>query len=67
MNHAFVEHLSLNNFRSHQETDMSFSSGLNTLVGPNNAGKSSILEALNLILGDVYLARYIPPTSIFFK
>jgi predicted ATPase len=42
----WIESLSLNNIRSFADATLSFSSGINVLVGPNNAGKSTILLPL---------------------
>ncbi len=43
----------IENFRSIKNLDLEFpESGILTLVGPNNAGKSNILRAINNILGD---------------
>lgn len=66
MDNAFVERLSLTNFRSYLKTDIDFSPGLNTIVGPNNSGKSSILDAMNLLLGDVWLGRHVPASTDFY-
>jgi predicted ATPase len=43
-----VDSLELRNFRAFQSVKLKFSK-LNIFVGPNNAGKSSIVSALNLI------------------
>lgn len=43
------EKLILNNFQSHKETEINFSSGVNTIIGTSDHGKSSIFRALNLI------------------
>jgi putative ATP-dependent endonuclease of OLD family len=43
----------IENFRSIKDLELEFpKSGILTLVGPNNAGKSNILRAINNILGD---------------
>ncbi|MDY6761430.1 MAG: SMC family ATPase [Candidatus Nanohaloarchaea archaeon] len=36
----------LENWKSHHETELSFSSGVNVLIGEMGAGKSSVLEAI---------------------
>ncbi len=38
--------LYLNNFRSHRETELDFSKGINYIVGGNGQGKTSILESI---------------------
>jgi len=62
---GYVKRLKLVNWRSFSECVMDLSPGLNTLVGPNDAGKSTILEAINLAIGDVYHSSYVPPTTDF--
>ncbi|GEM_PF-1647821 len=42
----YVKRIRLENFRSHVETSIEFSRGLNLILGANGAGKSSILQAL---------------------
>jgi putative ATP-dependent endonuclease of OLD family len=39
-------------YRSIKELDLSFKPGKNVVVGRNNAGKSNIVKAINLVLGD---------------
>lgn len=48
-----IRTLSVRNFRSIRRADITFES-INALIGRNNAGKSNIMKALNLIVGDVY-------------
>jgi exonuclease SbcC len=38
--------LRLQNFRQHVNTELSFSSGLTGIIGPNGSGKTTILEAI---------------------
>lgn len=38
--------LRLQNFRQHVSTELSFSSGLTGIIGPNGSGKTTILEAI---------------------
>ncbi len=45
-----VEQLTLQHFRGYDNTTFDFKSGMNLLVGVNGAGKSSVLEALRLLL-----------------
>lgn len=40
----------LKNFRRFNDSTIEFTSGLNMLVGDNEAGKSTLLEAINLVL-----------------
>lgn len=45
-----LENLCLNNFRSHEKTEINLRSGLNVFLGEVGAGKTSILEALSFAL-----------------
>ena len=48
-----ISQIHIENFRSIKNLDLEFpESGILTLVGPNNAGKSNILRAINNILGE---------------
>jgi len=40
----------LKNIKSHRDTRLSFSAGINVLTGPNGAGKSTIFEAIGYAL-----------------
>lgn len=42
----------IENYRSIKQIDITFSPGKNVLVGRNNAGKSNIIKAINLVLGE---------------
>jgi len=48
-----IRKLTIENFRSIQSEEITLGS-LNALIGPNNAGKSNIMKALSLILGEIY-------------
>ena len=41
-----IKELSIVNFQSHQEAEITFSPGLNVILGDSDAGKSSIIKAL---------------------
>ncbi len=41
-----IRRISLENFGSHQKTDITFSDGINAIIGNNGAGKTTILEAI---------------------
>ena len=45
-----IERVVIRNFKGLRATDLSFSKGLNILVGDNETGKSTVLEAINLAL-----------------
>ncbi|MCR9066494.1 MAG: ATP-dependent endonuclease [Cytophagales bacterium] len=44
--------LIISNYRSIKELSVSFEKGKNIIVGKNNAGKSNIIKAIDLILGE---------------
>lgn len=45
-----IQRVVICNFKGLRETDLTFSKGLNILVGDNETGKSTVLEAINLAL-----------------
>lgn len=47
-----LSRLFIRNFRSIREIDLRFEPGKNVIVGRNNAGKSNIVRALDLVLGE---------------
>lgn len=55
-----IEKLILQNYKSFKErTVIEFNEGLNILVGDNEAGKSTILEAIHLCLSGILDGRYL--------
>ena len=48
----YVGQLLVKGYRSLKDISLSFHPGLNVLVGKNNAGKSNIIRALDIILGE---------------
>ena len=55
-----IEKLVLQNYKSFKErTVITFNEGLNILVGDNEAGKSTILEAIHLCLSGILDGRYL--------
>jgi predicted ATP-dependent endonuclease of OLD family len=54
-----IREIRIKNFRSIKEEIIEFpESGILALVGPNNAGKSNILKAINNLLGDSWIVRF---------
>lgn len=45
-----IDRVVIRNFKGLKETNLNFSQGLNILVGDNETGKSTVLEAINLAL-----------------
>lgn len=58
-----VVQLNIANFRSIKSADLQFD-GHTLLVGPNNVGKSTVCEALDLVLGPDRISRF-PPVEEF--
>lgn len=48
-----IKKLVIENFRSIKDVEINLGP-MNAFIGPNNAGKSNIMRALNLVLGEVY-------------
>jgi len=48
-----IKKIRIQNFRSIKNLEIQLG-GINAFIGPNNAGKSNIMKALNLILGETY-------------
>jgi len=63
----YIKELKIKNFKSIEDETIEFNKGLNILVGPNNAGKTNIVEAIDFLLGDVYLPNWEPSTDHFFN
>jgi putative ATP-dependent endonuclease of the OLD family len=51
-NKMFLSKLYIENYRSIQKLDLKFTKGKNVIVGKNNAGKSNIIRAIDLVLGE---------------
>ncbi|WP_171038188.1 ATP-binding protein [Aquibacillus sediminis] len=45
--------LQLKNFRGYEELEVDFNENLNVIIGKNDVGKSTILDALNIFFNDV--------------
>ena len=50
----YLSKLYIENFRSIKKLDLKFETGKNIIVGKNNSGKSNIIKAIDLILGEKY-------------
>lgn len=66
-----IQKIAIRNYRLFRKLDLDFSSGINVLVGRNDTGKSTLIEAINLALtGRVHgrtLAQQISPYFINLK
>ncbi|MEY4989351.1 MAG: hypothetical protein RI933_984 [Actinomycetota bacterium] len=58
----YLKHLSLGNFRNYETAEISLSSGINLLVGPNGQGKTNLVEAVRYLssLSSHRVAGYLP-------
>jgi putative ATP-dependent endonuclease of the OLD family len=50
----YISKLFLNNFRSFKECTIEFANGKNVIVGKNNCGKSNIVKALDMLVGEKF-------------
>ena len=48
---ALVRHVSIQNFRGIASLDWFPNSGINAIIGPGDTGKSTVLEAIDLVVG----------------
>lgn len=53
-----IQKIVLKNFRRFRDTSIEFAPGLNILVGDNEAGKSTVLEAINLALTSRWQGKF---------
>ena len=47
----YLSKLKIANFRAIKEAEINFQKGVNILIGENNSGKSTIIDALRICLG----------------
>ncbi|WP_084137475.1 ATP-dependent nuclease [Paenibacillus pasadenensis] len=45
----YLTKMNIKRFRNFDETEIEFQDGINIIIGPNNAGKSNLLKAINLL------------------
>ncbi|MEJ5902521.1 AAA family ATPase [Ochrobactrum teleogrylli] len=56
----YLANLKVSNFRKFSKVSLDFNEGLNIIVGPDNVGKSAVVDALRLLLAgadDPYLLQ----------
>lgn len=46
----YLAQLRISNFRKLEKAELNFQPGLNVLVGPNNVGKTAVIDALRALL-----------------
>lgn len=56
---AVITKVVLKNFRRFRESQIAFTPGLNILVGDNESGKTTVLEAINLALTGRWQGKYL--------
>ena len=54
-----IKKIKIWNFKKYKQFECEFNSGINILVGDNECGKSTILDAIHLALTGTYRGRYI--------
>jgi len=54
-----ISRVKIENFKCFEVFDLSLNDGLNILVGNNEAGKSTILEAIHLALTGLFNGKYL--------
>jgi len=50
----YISELIVKNYRSLKDVHLKFNRGRNVLVGKNNSGKSNIIKAIDLVLGEKF-------------
>ena len=55
----YIKSVHIENYKCYENVDIEFNNSTNIIVGNNEAGKSTILEALNLCLSGLVNGRYI--------
>lgn len=53
----YISHIKVKGFRNFKDTDIEFNDGLNVLIGHNNAGKTNLPKALQLVIEPHYRYR----------
>lgn len=58
-NGMFISKMKIHNFKCYRDFEIDLEEGLNIIVGDNEAGKSTILEAINLALTGIVSGKSI--------
>ncbi len=56
---VFIEKLKIHNFKCYKEFEITFNNNVNIIVGNNEEGKSTILEAAHLVVSGIINGRYL--------
>ena len=54
-----IKKVNIENYKCFKSFTLDFNDGVNIIVGDNEAGKSTILEAINLALSGLLNGRYL--------
>ena len=52
--HGYIEKIKISGFKKFKNYEIKFHKGINILIGENEAGKSTILETINVVLNQKY-------------
>ena len=52
-----ISKLKIQNYKSIENMTLEFVEGKNIIVGQNNSGKSNIISAINLVIGEKYPSK----------
>jgi len=62
---VYISELTIENYRCLKELHVSFSEGLNIVIGENNSGKTALFKAMELLFGREYRRR--PTVDDFYR
>lgn len=60
-----IQSITLRNVKSHRDTEIAFSAGINVLCGPNGVGKSTVFEAIGYALFGVDASEFVTKAERF--
>lgn len=50
----YISQINIKNYRNFKSVPINFQEGINVIIGHNNSGKTNLLRALDLVVGDVF-------------
>jgi len=60
----YISKIHIENFKGYKKFNLEFNKKMNIIVGDNEAGKSTLLEAVNLVLGGYINGKYLTKESL---